>query len=664
MSATAQAGAESAATVWLRANARQLAFGLRLTASVCLALNVAFALQVEDPSWAGTSAAITCQPVLGAALRKGQFRFLGTVVGAVFVVLLSAAFPQERIGFLGGLVAWAGLCCFAASLLKGPAAYAAQLAGYTAAIIADSSIADPHNVFILALSRATEITIGIACATVILGATDLGAARQRLAQAVGGIARDVRAGFRRTLTTAGATLVDAQTARRALITRLAAIDPLMDNALGESAALRFRRPALRAAFAGLFGALSGWRTVALHLHRLSPADAEAAIRPALDAWPADAAQPRDPGQERDRLQAAARRLVAAPAETPTQRLLADQTAAVWRGLAGAENALVLLANPPAAQRARRLRTARAPDPLPALVNACRVMVAFGLACVIWVVTAWPSGLIFITFTAVPALLLAPQNEAGLAATARFVVGSTVAALVAGIIEFTLLPMMDSYAGFCLAIGIALVPLGMLQASPRWGPRVVAASTNVIPILGPANQMQYSTLAFYNTAFAITGGCVLAALVLWLLPPLPPARRADRLARATLRDLRRLARGQWRPADDTWQSRLNDRLACLPPAAPPLAGARIVTALLVGAQMLRLRRAAERFGATADLAAAAEPFAAGDLAAADHAFRALDARLAAVPPDRPGRFTRLRARAALREIVEAMAAHPDYFGAPG
>jgi uncharacterized membrane protein YccC len=664
MSATAEAGAESAATIWLRANARQLAFGLRLTASVCLALYVAFALQVEDPSWAGTSAAITCQPVLGAALRKGQFRFLGTVVGAVFVVLLSAAFPQERIGFLGGLVAWAGLCCFAASLLKGPAAYAAQLAGYTAAIIADSSIADPHNVFILALSRATEITIGIACATVILGATDLGAARQRLAQALGAIARDVRAGFRRTLTTAGATLVDAQTARRALITRLAAIDPLMDNALGESAALRFRRPALRAAFAGLFGALSGWRTVALHLHRLSPADAEAAIRPALDAWPADTAQPRDPGQERDRLQAAARRLVATPAETPTQRLLADQTAAVWRGLAGAENALVLLANPPAAQRARRLRTARAPDPLPALVNACRVMVAFGLACAIWVVTAWPSGLIFITFTAVPALLLAPQNEAGLAATARFVVGSTVAALVAGIIEFTLLPMMDSYAGFCLAIGIALVPLGMLQASPRWGPRVIAASTNVIPILGPANQMHYSTLAFYNTAFAITGGCVLAALVLWLLPPLPPARRADRLARATLRDLRRLARGQWRPASDTWQTRLNDRLSCLPPAAPPLAGARIVTALLIGAQMLRLRRAAERFGAAADLAAAAEPFAAGDLAAADHAFRALDARLAAVPPDRPGGFIRLRARAALREIVEAMAAHPDYFGAPG
>jgi uncharacterized membrane protein YccC len=662
MSATAQAGAESAATVWLRANARQLAFGLRLTASVCLALYVAFALQVEDPSWAGTSAAITCQPVLGAALRKGQFRFLGTVVGAVFVVLLSAAFPQERIGFLGGLVAWAGLCCFAASLLKGPAAYAAQLAGYTAAIIADSSIADPHNVFILALSRATEITIGIACATVILGATDLGAARQRLAQAVGAIARDVRAGFRRTLTTAGATLVDAQTARRALITRLAAIDPLMDNALGESAALRFRRPALRAAFAGLFGALSGWRTVALHLHRLSPADAEAAIRPALDAWPADAAQPRDPAQERDRLQAAARRLVAAPAETPTQRLLADQTAAVWRGLAGAENALVLLASPQAAQRARRLRTARAPDPLPALVNAGRVMVAFGLACVIWVVTAWPSGLIFITFTAVPALLLAPQNEAGLAATARFIFGSTVAALVAGFIEFALLPMMDSYAGFCLAIGIALVPLGMLQASPRWGPRVIAASTNVIPILGPTNQATYNTLAFYNTAFAITAGCVLAALVLWLLPPLPPARRADRLARATLRDLRRLARGQWRPADDTWQTRLNDRLACLPPAAPPLAGARIVTALLIGAQMLRLRRAAERFGATADLAAAAEPFAAGDLAAADHAFRALDARLAAVPPDRPGGFTRLRARAALREIVEAMAAHPDYFGA--
>ena len=47
-----------------------LAFGLRMWASVCLALYVAFWLELENPLWAGTSAAIVCQPQLGASLRK------------------------------------------------------------------------------------------------------------------------------------------------------------------------------------------------------------------------------------------------------------------------------------------------------------------------------------------------------------------------------------------------------------------------------------------------------------------------------------------------------------------------------------------------------------------------------------------------------------------
>ena len=57
-----------------------LLFGIRLWASVCLALYVAFWLQLENPFWAGTSAAIVCLPQLGASLRKGWFRMIGTFV--------------------------------------------------------------------------------------------------------------------------------------------------------------------------------------------------------------------------------------------------------------------------------------------------------------------------------------------------------------------------------------------------------------------------------------------------------------------------------------------------------------------------------------------------------------------------------------------------------
>ena len=70
-----------------------LLFGLRLWGAVSLALYVAFWLELDNAFWAGTTAAIVCQPSLGASLRKGWFRMIGTVVGAAVIVALSAYFP-------------------------------------------------------------------------------------------------------------------------------------------------------------------------------------------------------------------------------------------------------------------------------------------------------------------------------------------------------------------------------------------------------------------------------------------------------------------------------------------------------------------------------------------------------------------------------------------
>ena len=83
-----------------RAAGPPLLFGLRLWSSVCLALYVAFWLELDNAFWAGTSAAIVCQPQLGASLRKAWFRMVGTIIGAVMIVALNACFPQDRIAFL------------------------------------------------------------------------------------------------------------------------------------------------------------------------------------------------------------------------------------------------------------------------------------------------------------------------------------------------------------------------------------------------------------------------------------------------------------------------------------------------------------------------------------------------------------------------------------
>jgi uncharacterized membrane protein YccC len=103
--AQAYRAAEGRIVVAIHSAGPALLFGLRLWAAVVLALYIAFWLQLDNAYWAGTSAAIVCQPSLGASLRKASFRMIGTVVGAMAIVVLTACFPQSRIGFLMGLAA-------------------------------------------------------------------------------------------------------------------------------------------------------------------------------------------------------------------------------------------------------------------------------------------------------------------------------------------------------------------------------------------------------------------------------------------------------------------------------------------------------------------------------------------------------------------------------
>src|SRR2546428_8471060 len=286
----------SAAARWVaeaanaaRAAGPPLLFGLRLWASVCLALYVAFWLELDNAYWAGTSAAIMCQPHLGASLRKGWYRMIGTVIGAVAVVVLTACFPQDRAPFLVGLALWGAGCALVATLLRNFAAYAAALAGYTAAIIASDQLGatgGPNGqAFMLAVYRASEICIGIVCAGVVLAGTDFGGARRRLATVFAAISAEISGRFTNTLALAGPDLPDTQPVRREFVRRVTALDPVIDEALGESSQLRYHSPVLQLAVDGLFAASAGWRTVASHLLRLSHNQARQEAHAVLQALP-------------------------------------------------------------------------------------------------------------------------------------------------------------------------------------------------------------------------------------------------------------------------------------------------------------------------------------------------------------------------------------------
>ncbi|WP_158932744.1 FUSC family protein, partial [Acidisphaera sp. S103] len=621
--------------------------GVRLWAAVCLALFVAFSLELDDPYWAGATAAVVFQPVLGASLRKAWFRLIGTVIGATAAVLLSAAFPQNRACFLLGLALWGGVCALGATLLRNFASYGASLAGYSAAIIIGSELGAVGGVngdaFNLAVTRGTEIGIGIVCACVLLAVTDLGSAQRRLAALLTSLSTDIADGLVRALRLTGSAQADARPLRRQMIGRVATLDVVIDQASAEIAASPFHPDALRAAASSLFVALAAWRSVANHLEFAPGAASDAArvrdyLPPALDNPAA--------------LWATARRLVALPAETPSLRLLCDRTA----------GGLLALGRTVRPRKPRQVAWPSVPDILPALINAVRAFLTIGAAALVWIWTAWPSGATFIIFTTIGITLFAPREDTAYATAKTFTTGTACAAVCAAVAAFALLPQQSGFAGFCVVLGLVLIPAGALSSRSWHPPMFVALGANFIALLRPSNPAFYDPEQYYNSAMALFGGVAFAMLAMRLLPPMPPAMRMRRLLALTLRDLRRLTHARLPRSSVRWERRIHGRLRAIPVSVDTLQAARLMAALSAGSEIIRLRRIALRFHIGSVLQPAMTAIAAGNSDAALRSLDRFDDALARLPAELPGTRLRLRARGTIRSIADSFARHTEFFDA--
>jgi uncharacterized membrane protein YccC len=662
----------------LQASGPPLLFGLRLWASVCLALYVAFSLELENAFWAGTTAAIVCQPHLGASLRKGWYRLIGTVVGAVAIVVMTACFPQDRAAFFVTLALWGAACALVATLLRNFSAYAAALAGYTAAIIASDQLGAVGGLngqaFLLAVYRASEICIGIVCAGIVLAATDLGGAQRRLASLFATISIEISSRFTGTLANAGAGFEETQAVRRELVRRVIALDPVMDEALGESAQLRYHSPVLQMAIDGLLSAMAGWRSVAVVLARSPDERARqeagavlARVPEELRLGPEQSEPTRwiaNPTRLLRVCDAAVRRLVALPARTPSLRLLADQTAEMLGGISRALNGLALLVDDPARPaffRSRGSRRLRMPDLLPPLVNAGRAFVVIGAAELFWIVTAWPDGANAITFGAIISILLAPRADQAYTAAIGFMIGSILAVAVVATLLFAALPNVETFATFSLIIGLVLVPVGTGLAL-QWQPAIFTGMVTVfVPLLAPTNPMSYDQQQYYNMALTIITGSGAGAFSFLLIPPLSPAFRTRRLLTLTLHDLRRLATGPIPRTPDDWEGRMFGRFAALPDQAQPLQRSQLMAAFSVGSRIIQLRHIVSRLELGTALDSALEGLAQGKSAIAVERLALVDQVLAS----RAGPAV-LRARGLILAICASLTQHAACFdaGAPG
>jgi uncharacterized membrane protein YccC len=636
-----------------------LLHGLRIAAAASLALFVAYTLELDNAYWAGGTAAVVCQPGLGASLRKGWYRAIGTVVGAVAIVLLVAAFPQQHIVFLVGLALFTGLCGFVGAMLRNFAGYGAVLAGVTAVVVASDFINDAGQTFHFAVTRASEIIIGILSAELVLIVTNRGTARGRLAVAWADVARAIASGLADTLVAGPDTQVTLG-ARREMIRRVIALDPIIHEATGEAPDMDRRYRTLQAGAEGMFSAISAWRGIANHFDASwdsAVRDDTATLLPAI-ALVRDGDWLDDPEAVRQACDAMAQSFQAMPAADTSTRFLVDRMTEALRGLQRAANGLVLVAAPGGEIVDSHATYLRVPDMLPAMINGLRVMLLVLAVAFEWVGTKWSGGQAMLEFAALILLLFSTQTEDVYPYVVEFAIGATISVALAGVVNFVVLPTQHDFLGLSLASACVLVPFGALAAG-RWHKSLFAGLVLMfLLVLTPENQQSYDTDKFLNTGLEVIAGAIAAAVAMRLVPPVSPPRRVKRLLALTLRDLRRLAVARrWRSRTD-WTILCSQRLAAMPAQAAPVELAQLVAALSAGEAVIDLRDARAELAGRGTLDRALASLAAPNSAGTRHwlARFSTEQALGEAPEALPG----MRGRAAAAIIAETLARHGAFF----
>ncbi|MGO4381615.1 FUSC family protein [Pseudoduganella sp. RAF53_2] len=152
---------------WAATDGGRWMFVARTMVAAFSALWLAFRLGLDSPGTAMTTTFILALPSSGMVLEKAFYRLLGTIVGCSAALLLVGLFPQQAPLLFLGLALWVGLCTAGAAMHRNQQSYSFVLAGYTAVMIGVPSLDHPTAVFSLAVTRATEVGLGIICASVI-----------------------------------------------------------------------------------------------------------------------------------------------------------------------------------------------------------------------------------------------------------------------------------------------------------------------------------------------------------------------------------------------------------------------------------------------------------------------------------------------------------------
>jgi uncharacterized membrane protein YccC len=524
--------------------ANELIFALKTFLGAMLALAIAFWLGLDNPYWCMATAYIVAQPLTGAMRSKALYRFIGTLFGGIAAVALVPNLVNAPLLLSLALAIWIGLCLYLSLLDRSPRAYLFMLAGYTAGIIGFPSVSQPNLIFQTALTRVEEISIGIACTTLVgtlffprplgpvLAARILAWLKPAADWAVAALAgRDEDAQTRAARRQLAAEAVDISM----MTTQLA-----YDTSHLQSATAHVQR--LRLYVLSLMPVLSSIGDRVAQLKSLN------AITPALQAllsdvsdWIANGGSSETP----DRLEASITAL-----ESQSEKRIS------WPGVLRTTllvrlHELVSMVRQSRAIRAHVVDSAPAPQPAAAhgalasphqvrdhglaVLSAVAAVFATMLVCGFWIVSGWPSGAGAAVMVAVACSFFAAQDDPA-PAIALMIRNALIVIVADAIYEFVILPRVETFPELMLVLLPAGLGVGVLVSRPAtFGTGMVMGAVGST-ILALSNGYSGNFSDYLNGGIALVFGLASALIITRLIRSVGAAWSARRLLTAGWRDI--------------------------------------------------------------------------------------------------------------------------------
>ncbi|WP_414160711.1 FUSC family protein [Serratia sp. BNK-12] len=547
-------------TPWGKATAGQWRYALRNSLAMCLSLWVAFVLNLDEPYWALTSAAVVSFPTVGGVISKSIGRVFGSLVGAAASVAIAGHCLNDPWLFTLFIAAWIGLCTYISNHYQNNVSYAFALAGYTAAIIAFSTVnvTDTQQIFDIAQARVCEVITGILCGglmMMILPSTSDGET----------LLTSLRRMHLRLLEHAAMLwqpeiTVQMRTSHEGVIGQILTMNLLRIQAFWSHYRLRRQNNLLN---------------YMLH-QQLRITSVISSLRRMLLNWPDRPdnlasvleqllTELRNPETDKYRLARILQQIAPQdPADYRHRAFWLRLRHFCWLYLSASRWLQRLESATPVSdiQPPRVTSLARHTDSYEAAYNGLRTFLCIVIGCAYWINTQWDAGSSALTLIAISCVLYS-STPSPINSITTLLKAVLLLSIVCFVVKFGLMIQIDDFWLFCAFLFPVLVTMQMIKLqhpsyAALWGQLIVFMGS----FLSVTNPPSYDYQSFINDSIGKIVGVLLAGLAFQILRPSSDKRKSRRIIRALRRDFIDQLSKKPQQSESQFESRIYHRISQL------------------------------------------------------------------------------------------------------